>query len=187
MKYVLGIILAFALILPSKSLAGENNIQDTSIKNTFNLMPELWGFAIGAGPQIFSAGIDIFWEDFGVIYPRTKIGPADKHLLLWTNRFRLIYEFENQQYGLLFQPNIRWVWKNDFLYLFTVTLGPEIGWEAKTGFEYGISLRTGGIPSLIVANYEVGYLVNSKKIYFTVSFAFSTLPIKLALPSGFHG
>ena len=187
MKYVLGIILAFALILPNKSLAEVNNIQDANIKNTFNLMPELWGIAVGLGPQIFSAGIDIFWEDIGVIYPRTKIKSDDNHLLLWTNRLRLIFDSENQQPGILFQPNIRWVWKKDFFYLFTVTLGPEIGWETKTGFEYGISLRTGGIPSLVAGNYEVGYLVNSKKFYFTVSFAFSTLPLKLALPSGFHG
>ncbi|MCQ2108234.1 MAG: hypothetical protein MJZ05_05655 [Fibrobacter sp.] len=170
MKYFLGIILAFALILPSKSLAGDYPAY----------LPFPWGVAVGAGPQIYSMGADIFFKSFYAIYPREdfKLRDEGKHILLWTNRFRMIYEFENQQYGFLFQPNLRYLWNSHgYMNLFSVVLGPEIGWETKTGFEYGASIRLGGAPGLWAGNYEVGYLVNSKKLYFTFSLAISILPI----------
>lgn len=51
MKYFLGIILAFALILPSKSLAGDFSHS--------NETPDLPEFLIGGGYKIFSAGFDL--------------------------------------------------------------------------------------------------------------------------------
>lgn len=171
MKYVLGIILAFALILPSKSLAG--NSPD------FIIAP--WGIAVGGGPEMFSTGLDIFFGDFSSIYPLGELKFEDGSKLLWTNRFRMIYDYENHQYGFLFQPNLRYIWNySGKVNLFSAVLGPEIGWETKTGFEYGASLRVGGVPGLMAGNYEVGYLVNSKRFYFTVSFALSILVFTFA-------
>lgn len=93
----------------------------------------------------------------------------------------MIYDYENHQYGFLFQPNLRYIWNySGKVNLFSAVLGPEIGWETKTGFEYGASLRVGGVPGLMAGNYEVGYLVNSKRFYFTVSFALSILVFTFA-------
>lgn len=217
MKYVLGIILAFALILPTKSLAEdlqfvpssatiseESNVSESkssttieesevsepssstpteetevaepkelTVDDSHSFLPLPWGYSIGGGSKMFSTGIDFFFFDRGILYPRDGYKQA-KSLLIWTNRLRMIYDFENHQYGFLFQPNLRWILEKG---MFSAALGPEIGWETKTGFEYGASLRIGGAPGLWAGNYEVGYLVNSKRIYFTVSFTVSILAV----------
>ncbi|MCQ2090794.1 MAG: hypothetical protein MJY93_11195 [Fibrobacter sp.] len=206
MKYVLGIILAFALILPSKSLAEDVQFMPSSatvseesetsepgsltpteetevsepkelaVDDSHNFLPLPWGIAIGGGPGMFSTGFDFFFFERGILYGFITAN----NILIWTNRLRMIYDFENHQYGFLFQPNLRYLYfSHNGLYLFSAILGPEIGWETKTGFEYGASLRIGGAPGLWAGNYEVGYLVNSKRIYFTVSFTVSILAILL--------
>lgn len=224
MKYVLGIILAFALILPTKSLAEdlqfvpssatiseESNVSESksstiieesevsepssstpteetevsepkelAVDDSHSFLPLPWGIAIGGGPGMFSTGFDFFFFERGILYPSPKGGfkLTDNNILIWTNRLRMIYDFENHQYGFLFQPNLRYLYfSHNGLYLFSAILGPEIGWETKTGFEYGASLRIGGAPGLWAGNYEVGYLVNSKRIYFTVSFTVSILAV----------
>lgn len=60
----------------------------------------------------------------------------------------------------------------------TVTLGPEIGWQTETGFDYGASIRIGGIIGALISVYEFGYLVNAKRFYFNVLL---NLPIGIAL------
>ncbi len=175
MKYLLGIILAFALILPSKSLADYSiaTVKVPEVKedtSSIKYYPRFWGLAVGSGSKFFSTGIDFFINEIGDMSP-----PHGSANLFWTNRIRMIYDYENHQYGFLFQPNLRWIYKQG---MFSATVGPEIGWETKTGFEYGISMRTGGLPSLFVGNYEAGYLVNSKRFYFTLSFCLSVLPFR---------
>lgn len=188
MKYVLGIILAFALILPTKSLAEDlqfvpssatiseetevSEPKELAVDDSHSFLPLPWGIAIGGGPGMFSTGFDFFFFERGIL---CGFKPTDNNILIWTNRLRMIYDFENHQYGFLFQPNLRWIYKQG---MFSATVGPEIGWETKTGFEYGISMRTGGLPSLFVGNYEAGYLVNSKRFYFTLSFCLSVLPFR---------
>lgn len=191
MKYVLGIILAFALILPTKSLAEDLQFvpssatiseetevtepKELAVDDSHSFLPLPWGIAIGGGPGMFSTGFDFFFFERGIL---CGFKPTDNYILIWTNRLRMIYDFENHQYGFLFQPNLRYLYfSHNGLYLFSAILGPEIGWETKTGFEYGASLRIGGAPGLWAGNYEVGYLVNSKRIYFTVSFTVSILAI----------
>ena len=156
MKYFLGIILAFALILPCKSWAS-------------NEIPDLSEIQIGGWwYNNFSAGIDFGLKIYS--YPE---GEESSHQLYWKNRIRFIYDYENEQYGFLYQPNLRYVyWIKNF---FATAVGPEIGWESKTGFEYGASLRIGGLPGLLFFYHEVGYLVNSKKLYYTLSFYFPNL------------
>lgn len=63
---------------------------------------------------------------------------------------------------------------------FTAVVGPEVGWETETGFEYGGSARVGGLPRLFLANYEVGYLINSQRFYFTVVFDMFSLLMLLS-------
>jgi len=178
MKYVLGIILAFVLILPSKSLAGGWTTEEKD-SSLIKYYPRFWGLAIGGGPQFFTAGIDFYLNGLTRIYPRND-NIHDEHELIWnnqnalfwTNRIRMIYDYK-EQIGVLFQPNLRWYFKQWSL---SATVGPEIGWISDTGFEYGASLRIGGLPGLVLFNHEVGYLVNSKKLYYTISFCFSVWP-----------
>ena len=181
MKFVRTLVLLFILLLPGYSLAEEDSAfvkdpDDVEVpvkkKPNFFMFPEgfsplLWGIAVGTGPGIFSAGI--LYEP---ARPKSVYGAwGPPHMLIWMNRIRFIYDYDGHQQGGFFQPNLRYLWKTG-LYL-SVIVGPEIGWEKETGFEYGASIRIGGMPSLWVANYELGYLVNSRKFYFTLSFCIS--------------
>ena len=189
MKFVRNLIFVLALLLPSISLATESaSAKDPgdvefSVKKKPNFFmfpegffPSLWGIAVGSGPGIFSAGVDVVLGRSSVLYeparPKSVYGTwGPPHVLIWMNRIRFIYDYDGHQQGGFFQPNLRYLWKTG-LYL-SVIVGPEIGWEKETGFEYGASIRIGGMPSLWVANYELGYLVNSQKFYFTLSFCVS--------------
>ena len=192
MKFVRNLILVLALLLPSVSLAEEDSASakdpddvEVPVKKKPNFFmfqegfsPSLWGVAVGSGPGIFSAGVDIIFGRSSVLYeparPKSVQGPWNPmHMLMWMNRIRYIYDYDEHQYGIFFQPNLRYLW--DLGFLLSVVVGPEIGWERETGFEYGASIRIGGLPSLWVANYELGYLVNSQKFYFTLSFCISQL------------
>ena len=192
MKFVLNLVLVLALLLPSISLAEEDSASakdpddvEVPVKKKPNFFmfqegfsPSLWGVAVGSGPGIFSAGVDIIFGRSSVLYeparPKSVQGPWNPmHMLMWMNRIRYIYDYDEHQYGIFFQPNLRYLW--DLGFLLSVVVGPEIGWERETGFEYGASIRIGGLPSLWVANYELGYLVNSQKFYFTLSFCISQL------------
>jgi hypothetical protein len=192
MKFVLNLVLVLALLLPSISLAEEDSASakdpddvEVPVKKKPNFFmfqegfsPSLWGVAVGSGPGIFSAGVDIIFGRSSVLYeparPKSVQGPwLPPHMLIWMNRIRFIYDYDNHQQGGFFQPNLRYLRETGLL--FSVIVGPEIGWEKETGFEYGASIRIGGLPSLLVANYELGYLANSQKFYFTLSFCISQL------------
>ena len=173
MKFVRNLILTLALFLPSISLAEESACQKSDnyycILDGFS--PTLWGWSIGGGPYIVSGGIDFVIGASAILYetarPDSLIGfwePTNE--LMWTNRIRLIYDFDNDQVGFYFQPNLRYMFEN---MIFTVTSGPEIGWAYKTGFDYGWSVRIGGLAGLGIGSHEFGYLINSKKVYYTFS------------------
>lgn len=189
MKFVRNLVLVLALLLPGYSLAidlaqekDQDYVEyDSQKKPNFFMFPEgfapsLWGVAVGSGLGIFSAGVDIIFGRSSVLYeparPDSVQGPWNPmHMLMWMNRIRYIYDYDEHQYGIFFQPNLRYLW--DLGFLLSVVVGPEIGWEKETGFEYGASIRIGGMPSLWIMNYELGYLVNSQKFYFTLSFCIS--------------
>lgn len=198
MKFVRNLILVLALLLPSISLAEEDSAfvkdpDDVEVlvkkKPNFYMFPEgffpsIWGIAVGSGPEIFSAGMDIIFGRSSVLYeparPKSVQGPwGPPHMLIWMNRIRFIYDYDNHQQGVFFQPNLRYLGEAGLL--LSVIVGPEIGWEKETGFEYGASIRIGGMPSLWVANYELGYLVNSRKFYFTLSFCIAPRPFGAAM------
>ena len=198
MKFVRNLILVLALLLPSISMAEEDSAfvkdpDDVEVlvkkKPNFYMFPEgffpsIWGIAVGSGPEIFSAGMDIIFGRSSVLYeparPKSVQGPwGPPHMLIWMNRIRFIYDYDNHQQGVFFQPNLRYLGEAGLL--LSVIVGPEIGWEKETGFEYGASIRIGGMPSLWVANYELGYLVNSRKFYFTLSFCIAPRPFGAAM------
>ena len=195
MKFVRNLILALALLLPGVSMATESasakdpDDVEVPVKPNFFLFPEgfspsIWGVAVGSGPGIFSAGVDIILGRSSVLYepvrPKSAQGPwAPPHMLMWMNRIRYIYDYDEHQHGVFFQPSLRYLWETGaFL---TVVVGPEIGWEKETGFEYGASIRIGGVPSFWLTNYELGYLVNSQKFYFTLSFCIAPRPVISAM------
>ena len=197
MKFVRNLILALALFLPGVSMATESasakdpDDVEVPVKKKPNFFmfqedfsPSLWGVAVGSGPGIFSAGVDIIFGRSSVLYeparPKSVQGPwLPPHMLIWMNRIRFIYDYDNHQQGGFFQPNLRYLRETGLL--FSVIVGPEIGWEKETGFEYGASIRIGGLPSLLVANYELGYLANSQKFYFTLSFCISPRLVMAAM------
>ena len=198
MKFVRNLILVLALLLPSISLAEEDSAfvkdpDDVEVlvkkKPNFYMFPEgffpsIWGIAVGSGPEIFSAGMDIIFGRSSVLYeparPKSVQGPwGPPHMLIWMNRIRFIYDYDNHQQGVFFQPNLRYLGEAGLL--LSVIVGPEIGWEKETGFEYGASIRIGGVPSFWLTNYELGYLVNSRKFYFTLSFCIAPRPFGAAM------
>ena len=198
MKFVRNLILVLALLLPSVSLAEEDSAfvkdpddveEPVKKKPNFYMFPEgffpsIWGIAVGSGPEIFSAGMDIIFGRSSVLYeparPKSVQGPwGPPHMLIWMNRIRFIYDYDNHQQGVFFQPNLRYLGEAGLL--LSVIVGPEIGWEKETGFEYGASIRIGGVPSFWLTNYELGYLVNSRKFYFTLSFCIAPRPFGAAM------
>ena len=198
MKFVRNLILVLALLLPSISMAEEDSAfvkdpDDVEVlvkkKPNFYMFPEgffpsIWGIAVGSGPEIFSAGMDIIFGKSSVLYeparPKSVQGPwGPPHMLIWMNRIRFIYDYDNHQQGVFFQPNLRYLGEAGLL--LSVIVGPEIGWEKETGFEYGASIRIGGVPSFWLTNYELGYLVNSRKFYFTLSFCIAPRPFGAAM------
>ncbi|WP_173384740.1 hypothetical protein [Fibrobacter succinogenes] len=198
MKFVRTLVLLFILLLPSVSLAEEDSAfvkdpDDVEVlvkkKPNFYMFPEgffpsIWGIAVGSGPEIFSAGMDIIFGRSSVLYeparPKSVQGPwGPPHMLIWMNRIRFIYDYDNHQQGVFFQPNLRYLGEAGLL--LSVIVGPEIGWEKETGFEYGASIRIGGVPSFWLTNYELGYLVNSRKFYFTLSFCIAPRPFGAAM------
>ena len=172
MKFVRNLILALALLLPGISMAEEE----------FSLYPYPIDFSIGGGPGLFSTSLEFVLGSCASLYETPKSDSLQnffepRHALTWTNRIRMIYDYDNHQYGFLFQPSIRYMFK---LIAFTAVVGPEVGWETETGFEYGMSARVGGLPGLFLANYEVGYLINSQRFYFTVVFDMFSLLMLLS-------
>ena len=76
-------------------------------------------------------------------------------------------------FGVYLQPTIQYMFFDGFLAMCKISVGPEIGYKRKTGFEYGGSVRVGAFIDLL--NFEMGYLENSKRTY---------MNIILNLPSG---
>ena len=92
MKFVRNLILALALFLPGVSMATESasakDPDDVKVPvkkkpNFFmfqeDFSPSLWGVAVGSGPGIFSAGVDIIFGRSSVLYeparPKSVQGP----------------------------------------------------------------------------------------------------------------
>ena len=97
MKFVRNIILVFALLLPSISMAEEE----------FSLYPYPIDFSIGGGPRLFSTSLEFVLGSCASLYETPKSDSLQnffepRHALTWTNRIRMIYDYDNHQYGFLF-------------------------------------------------------------------------------------
>ncbi|HPW94778.1 MAG TPA: hypothetical protein PLT31_06265 [Fibrobacteraceae bacterium] len=138
-----------------------------------------WNIFIGGGLGMFSVGLDLTVHPYSELYATKRPDSIEgmwnpPHILLWANRARMIYDFYNHQYGFFLQPNIQYFYD---VIMVTVTLGPEIGWQTETGFDYGASIRIGGFIGVLLGVYEFGYLVNAKRFYFNFLF---NMPIGIA-------
>ena len=128
-----------------------------------------FGISVGGGSGMFSAGIDWMLPTANpLIYRSAKDYKEHKmptHELWWTVRSRYIYDYDEHQAGVFLQPNVHYLLK---VIILDLALGPEIGWKTQTGFDYGVSARTGLMGC---AHVEFGRLFNSKKTY--VNFLFN--------------
>ncbi len=181
MNFVRIFLFAFLLLLPVATMAEENASpkDSTSEKEDF-FFPLPCSFTIGGGPKMFSVGVDVLLGKMALLYETSRpdtVGTwLPTHTLVWTNRIRMIYDYENHQYGFFLQPNLRYFFKFG---LFETTLGPEIGWQTKTGFDWGASVRLKGVLTLLLADLEFGYLVNVQRAYFNVLFDLSVFTLAM--------
>ena len=127
MKFVRTFFWVLLLLLPVASW-GEmfpllSELQDSTdsssrIPAAAYLIPLPYNIAIGGGSEMFSVGTDLLITPLSVMYvnevsrPDSVQGPwVPSHVLMWTNRIRMIYDYDNHQYGFFWQPNIRYVYK----------------------------------------------------------------------------
>lgn len=170
-------------MFPLLSQSQDSTGSKSGISALADVIPLPYNIAIGGGSEMFSVGTDLLITPLSVMYvneasrPDSVHGPwVPSHVFLWTNRIRMIYDYDNHQYGFFLQPNIRYLYR--FL-LADVAIGPEIGWQTKTGFDWGASIRLNGLLTLCLADLEFGYFANTKKYYFNVLFDLSIKMIML--------
>lgn len=129
-----------------------------------------WDLFIG-GMNSFTVGADWIFGNFNILYASTsQVNEVPKHSWVWTLRTQALWA---PTIGAYLQPTIQYMFFGGPLTMFKISVGPEIGYKRKTGFEYGGSVRVGAFMDLL--NFEMGYLVNSKRTY---------MNIILNLPSG---
>lgn len=161
-SFILPLLLVFIFLLPNKSLANEG-------KGFLDYMPSPYGFEIGGG-TVFVLGVEWWSEPYSLIYepkPPENINELwlPSYVFAWTIRTRYIYDSNEHEHGLLLYPNIQY-----FRVFWGVAIGPQVGWFSTNGFDYGASLR---LDLMVLANFEVGYLVNSRKIFLNAIFTLS--------------
>ena len=169
MKFIRTLVLLFALLMPSISLAEENSVY-TPKKKASDYIPQPLGLEVGGG-SMFVAGVE--WGSLlSLIYAQER--PKDvedlwvpKYALIWSIRTRYVYDYIDHEHGILLNPNIQGLFA-----IFTgVAVGPQVGWFSSTGLDYGASVR---FDVLSILNVEVGYFAKKENIFvnaiFTVSF-----------------
>ena len=143
----------------------ENASVHTS-ESGFSLVP--WNIFIGGGNS-FVVGADWIFGSFNILYASTsradtsRIDGVPKHSWVWALRTQALWA---PNFGFYLQPTVQYLFFNSLLAMFKISIGPEIGYEYKTGFEYGGSFRTGTFIDIF--NFEMGYLVNSKRTYINI-------------------
>ena len=170
MKFIRTLVLLFALLLPSVSLAEENSVY-TPKKKASDYIPRPNGIEVGGG-NMFVAGLEWWSLPSFLIYaqerPKSIQGLwAPRYAFVWSIRTRYVYDYIDHEHGILFYPNIQGLYA-----IFTgVAVGPQVGWFSSTGLDYGASVR---FDVLSILNVEVGYFAKKENIFvnaiFTVSF-----------------
>ena len=171
--------LFMVLVMASASFADEEldsvKVQRNSGKKFFReLVP--WNMYIGGAILEYDAGFafgaDWIFGDYNLIYTEydgSSILPS--HIWLWSIG---THAFFANGFNFLLQPNILYLYERDIMFKFSV--GPEIGYIDKTGFDFGFSACLGIL--LDMANVRVGYLVRTESVYFHILF---NLPTGLGL------
>ena len=167
-------ILPYLIVLSMASASFADDapkMENTAVyTNNSRFEPIPWNMFIG-GMDDFVVGVDWIFNDFNILYySATQINEIPKHSLVWTLRTQALWA---PKFGVYLQPTIQYLYADGLLAMFKISVGPEIGYKRKTGFEYGGSVRVGAFIDLL--NFEMGYLVNSKRTY---------MNIILNLPSG---
>jgi len=160
------------LFMANASFADESpKIENAAVNSNGSglaLIP--WDLFIG-GMNSFTVGADWIFGDYNILYASTsRVKEIPKHSWVWTLRTQALWA---PKFGVYLQPTIQYMFFDGFLAMCKISVGPEIGYKRKTGFEYGGSVRVGAFIDLL--NFEMGYLVNSKRTY---------MNIILNLPSG---
>ena len=158
--------------MASASLADDTpNMENAAVHTTesgFSLIP--WNMFIG-GLDGFVVGVDWIFNDYNVFYySASPVNMVLKHALLWTLRTQALWA---PTFGVYLQPTIQYLCADA---MFKISVGPEIGYKRKTGFEYGGSARIGAFIAIL--NFEMGYLVNSKRTYMNIIL---NLPVGLGI------
>ncbi len=170
MKFIRTLVLLFALLLPSISLAEENSVYTPKTKAT-DYIPMPLGIEIGGG-SMFVAGVE-WGSPLSLIYEQERPENAEglwvpNDALLWSIRTRYVYDYIDHEYGALLYPNIQYL-RGLF---FGIAVGPQVGWFSSTGFDYGVSAR---LDLIGIFNVEIGYFFEKKTPYVSFLFSFSIL------------
>lgn len=163
------------LLMAVASFADEpEKMEDAAVHTSVSRFePIPWNMFIG-GMDGFVVGVDWIFSDFNVLYySASQINVVPKHTLLWTLRTQVLWI---QKIGVYLQPTIQYLFADGLLAMFKISIGPEIGYKRKTGFEYGGSVRIGIFFDMF--NLEMGRLVNSERTY--INFIFN-LPTGLGI------
>ena len=133
-----------------------------------------WNMFIG-GWSGFVVGADWIFGDFNILYASntSRMDGVPEHSWVWSLRTQALWA---RTFGIYLQPTIQYLFVGDLLAMFKVSIGPEIGYKYKTGFEYGGSFRVGTFMDVL--NFEMGYLVNSKLTYINI---FLNLPTGIGI------
>lgn len=79
-------------------------------------------------------------------------------------RTQYVYDYIDHESGFLLFPSIRYP---NAPVAFAV--GPKMGWFTSSGFDYGASFRI----EVLFVDYEMGYLINKRHMFATITFVFS--------------
>lgn len=171
--FVRNLILALILFLPSISMAEGDSVYTPKTKAS-DYIPIPLGVEVGGG-SMFVAGLE--WVSLlSLIYvqkrPENVEGlwtPDDA--LVWSIRTRYVYDYVDHEHGALLYPNIQYMRT-----IFSVAVGPQVGWFSSSGFDYGVSVR---FDMICIFNVEIGYFFEKKNPY--VSFLFSLSFLRIAI------
>lgn len=157
--------LFMVLVMATASFADEGQdlveVQQNSRKSFFR---ELIPWNMYAGVAImenagFAFGADWIFGDYNLIYVKgddSSFMPS--HFFLWTIG---THAFFAKGFNFLLQPNILYFYERGPSFKFSI--GPEIGYIKKTGFDFGVSACLG--TGLDMLNVRVGYLVRTECVY----------------------
>lgn len=157
------------LLMATALFADESEKMEESSKSNsgpaFVLMP--WNIFVGGGNS-FVVGADWVFASYNFIYVSPfEWNSLPEHSLIWTLRTQALWA---GGFGFYLQPTVQYMLNKGPM--FKVSIGPAFGYKQKIGFEYGGSIRLGGLLDLL--NIEVGHLANSERTYFNIIFNLPT-------------